>query len=447
MKVDVTTEGKPYQKKLEVEIPWEEVQEAYEKSLREFRKDLELPGFRPGKVPVKVIKKQYGKQLEYQFASDALDDYYRQALDEIEETPVNRGTIENLEFAEGEPLKFTVRFDTEPDMEIFDYKSGFQVEHTTYESTPADVDHALEDMREQHAEVNEKDDGAEEGDLLLIDLQRVDQSGNPIIGQKVEDREIKVGDGLFGGENMERLRGAKKGDTRQIVVQPQDEEDEIEYYSVEVKKVEEQNLPELNDEFAKKAQGEAETYDELREQIQKNIQNRLDRDADEQLSQRIAQKFVSQCDTELPDSMIENYLEMLMEDVKRRQTSQSGSPPDIDEQVFKQNYRADAIYSLKWQLIKKQIIEQEGLDVEEADLEAKIQEVAENYPEENREAIQNLYRNEQYKSRLREDLLDEKVLEHIRSFADIKETTKTTTEVRQEAEAREAAESAVRQPQ
>ncbi len=447
MKVDVTTEEEPYQKRLEVEIPWEDVQEEYEKSLREFRKDLELPGFRPGKVPVKVIKKQYGTQLEYQFASDALDEYYRQALDEIEEAPVNRGTIENLEFAEGEPLKFTARFDTEPDMDIFDYKNRFEVEHTVYESTPADVDQALEDLREQHAEVNEKDDGVEEGDLLLIDLQRVDQSGNPIIGQKVEDREIRVGEGLFGGENMERLRGAKKGDIRQIVVQPQDEGDEIEYYNVEVKRVEEQNLPELNDEFAKKVRGEAETYEELREQLQENIQDQLDQDANSQLSQRIAQKFVSQCETELPDSMIDNYLEMLMEDVKRRQASQSGSPPDIDEQVFRQNYRADAIYNLKWQLIKKQIIAQEGLDVDEGDLEARIQEIAESYPEENREAIQNLYRNEQYKRRLREDLLDEKVLEHIRSFADIKETTKTTTELRQEAQAREAAESAVRQPQ
>ncbi|HKJ68729.1 MAG TPA: trigger factor [bacterium] len=447
MKVDVTSEEKPYQKRLEVEVPWEDVREEYEKSLREFRKDLELPGFRPGKVPVKVIKRQYGKQLEYQFASDALDTYYRQALDEIEDTPVNQGAIEDLEFAEGEPLRFSARFDTEPDLEIFDYKNGFEVEHTLYESTPADVDQALEELREQHAEVTEKDTGAEKGDLLLIDLQRVDESGNPIIGQKVEDREIKVGDGLFGGENMERLRGARKGDTRQIVVQPQDEGDEIEYYNVEVKNVEEQNLPELNNEFAEKVQGEAETYDGLREQIQKNIQNRLDQDANDQLSQRIAQKFVSQCDTELPDSMIENYLEMLMEDVKRRQASQSGSPPNIDEQVFKQNYRADAIYNLKWQLIKKQIIEREDLQVEEEELEARIQEVAESYPEENREAIQNLYRNEQYKGRLREDLLDRKVLEHIRSFADIKETTKTTTEVRQEAEAREAAESAVRKPQ
>jgi len=447
VKIDVTTGDKPYERIVDVEVPWEDVEDAYKKSIQEFRKDVKMPGFRPGKVPLGVIKKQYGEQLEYQFASDAIDDYYRQALDEIEDSPVNQGAIEDLEFSEGNPLKFTVRFEVEPDLDIFDYKSGFEVEHTVYESMPADVDYALEDMREQYAEVTEKEDGAEEGDLLVVDLQQVDESGTPIVGRKVEDRQIKVGDGVFGGENTDRLVGAKKGDTRQVIIEPEDADGEPEIYSVSVKKVEEQRLPELDDEFAKKAQGDAETYDELRNEIQENIQQRLDQDAESQLGHNIAHVFVSKSETEVPESMVDNYLEMLLEDVKRQQASQGGQPPNINKETFKQNYRADAIFNLKWQLIKKQIIDEEGIEVDDEAVEEKIEEVAANYPEDNREAVKNLYRSEQYKHRLQDEMLDKKVLEHIKSFADIKETKKTTSEIRQEAEAREAAEAAVQQPQ
>jgi len=443
LKVDVSTGEKPYQRTLEVEVPWDEIEPDYQTALQEFRKEIKMPGFRPGKVPLKVIKRQFGQQIEAQFASDMIEKYYRQALEEADASPVDRGAIEELDFAEGEPLVFKARYDVEPEMAIFPYQEGFTIEHTLYESTPADVDQSIEDLREQYAETKEKEGGAEDGDLMVIDLQRVDENGTPLIGQKVEDRQIKVGDGLFSGENLERLKGATPGDTRQIEVQPREPDSELEYYAVHVKKVEAQALPEPDDEFAQKVSQNAETYDELREEIQQNLQKRLDRESDSELSHRIAHEFVSHCDTELPESMIDNYLDLLMEDVKRQRASQTGNPPDIDEAVFKENYRGDAVFNLKWQLIKKQIIQEENLEADEAALDAKIDEIAEDYPEENREAIKNLYKSQQYRERLKDDLLNEKVLEHIKSFADIKETKKTTTEVRQEAEAREVAEAAV----
>lgn len=445
MKADVTTGEKPYQRTLEVEIPWEEIEQDYQKALRDFRKEINMPGFRPGKVPIKVIKRQFGPQVEAQFASDMIEKYYRQALNEIDESPIDQGAIEDLDFSEGEPLAFTARFDVEPEMEIFPYQKGFKLKHTVYEATPADVDQSIEDLREQYAETKEKEGGAEDGDLMVIDLQRVDESGTPLIGQKVEDRQIKVGDGLFSGENLERLKGAKPGDVRQIEVQPQDPDGELEYYAVHVKKVEEQELPELDEEFAKKVSQKSETYDELREEIQQNLQERLDRESDSELSHRVAHEFVSKCDTELPESMVENYLGLLMEDVKRQRASQTGNPPEIDEAVFKENYRADAIFNLKWQLIKKQIIRKENIEVDAAALDEKIEEIAADYPEENREAIKNLYKSQQYRERLEDDLLNDLVLEHIKSFADIEETKKTTTEVRQEAEAQEVADSAMQQ--
>ncbi|MCF7805868.1 MAG: trigger factor [Candidatus Marinimicrobia bacterium] len=442
MKVNVETGEKDYERVMTVEVPWEEIEDEFQETFQEFRSELEMPGFRKGKVPKQVVKQKHGQQIEYQFAADAIDDYYRKALDEIDDEPVNRGTIEDLEFSEGQPLTFSARFEVEPEVEIFEYKDGFKIEHTAYDSTPADVDQALDDLRERHAEMEEIEDGAEEGHLVLVDLQRVEPDGTPIIGQKVEDRYIKLGDGVFGGDNLERLQGAKKGDTRRIVLDEEATEGEVEYYDADIKKVEEQKLPELDDEFAEHVQGESSTYDELRTEIQKNIQSQLDDDANNQLQQKIAHQFVTNSEVEVPESMVDNYLDMLIEDVKR-QREQEGQPPEIDEEAFKQNYRTDAIFNLKWQLIKKQIIEAEDLEVEEEAVEARIDEVLDNYPEENREAVKNLYKNPQYRQRIEEDLLDDVVMDHIKSFVEIDETRKTTTEARQEQEARRAAESAV----
>lgn len=441
MKIDVETGEKSYERVMNVEVPWEDIKDEYQKSFKEFQKDIKMPGFRPGKVPAAVIKKQYGQQIDYQFAADAIDKYYGQAIRDIEDEPVNQGAIEDLSFSEGEPLKFSAKFDVEPEVDVYDYQSGYDIEHTVFEATPEDVDSALDDLRERHATTEEVEE-VEKDHLIVADLQQVDAGGTPIIGQKVEDRQFKVGEGVFGGNNYDQLKGAKVGDTVRISIEPDQPDAETEFYDITVKKIEKQNLPELDDEFAKEVSEEAETYDELREEIQERIQSQLNQESNSQLQHRVAHTLVDNSEVELPESMIDNYLNMLMEDVKR-QRQQQGQSPEIDETVFKQNYRDDAKFSLKWQLIKKQIIEQEELEAADEDVDAKVEEVVESYPEENREAVKNLYKNEQYRSRLVENILDEKVTEHIKSFANIKETKKTTAEVRQEAEAQRAAESAV----
>lgn len=441
MKVDTKETEKSYERLIEVEVPWEEVQKEYNQTFQEFKKNVEMPGFRKGKVPNQVLKRQHGAQIDYQFANDKLEDYFKSALEEIDENPINQASIESLDFSEGEPLQFTARFEVEPEVDVFDYKEGYELDHTVFEATPADVDGSIEEIREQHAEMQEIEDGAEEGHLILADLQRVEPDGTPIIGEKVEDRYIKVGEGVFGEENLEQLKGAKKGDTRRISV-PGEGDSETEFYDVNVKKVEEQVLPELDDEFVKELEGESETYDDLREEMQERIQKSLDRESHSQLMHRMAHEFVSKSEVEVPESMVDNYLDMMIKDVKR-QRSQNGEEPDIDENVFRENYRGDAIFNLKWQLIKKHIIDEENITVDDEEFEAKIDEMVEQFPEDRREAIKKLYQNEQYRGQIEEELLEDKVIEHLKSFADIHETKKTTTEVRQEAEAQRAAESAI----
>ncbi len=441
MKIDVQAGEKSYERVMTVEIPWEEIKGEYQKSFREFQKDIKMPGFRPGKVPASVLKKQYGQQIDYQFAADAIDKYYGQAIRDIDDEPVNQGAIEDLNFSEGEPLKFTAKFDVEPEVDIYDYKSGYDIEHTVFEATPEDVDNAVEDLRERHATTEEVEE-VEKDHLIVADLQQVDAAGTPIIGQRVEDRQFKVGEGVFGGNNYEQLKGAAVGDTVRISIDPDESDAETEYYDITIKKIEKQSLPDTDDDFAKEVSEEAETYDGLRDEILERIQDQLDQESESQLQHRIAHTMVDNSEVELPESMIENYLNMLMEDVKR-QRQQQGQSPEIDETVFKQNYRDDAIFSLKWQLIKKQIIEDEELEASDEDVDEKVDEVVESYPEDNRQAVKNLYKNEQYRGRLVENILDEKVTEYIKSFANINETKKTTAEVRQEAEAKQAAESAV----
>ena len=195
MKIDVETGEKSYERVMNVEVPWEDIKDDYQKSFKEFQKDIKMPGFRPGKVPANVLKKQYGQQIDYQFAADAIDKYYGQAIRDIDDEPVNQGAIEDLSFSEGEPLKFSAKFDVEPEVDVYDYKSGYDIEHTLFEATPEDVDNALEDLRERHATTEEVEE-VEKDHLIVADLQQVDAGGTPIIGQRVEDRQFKVGEGV-----------------------------------------------------------------------------------------------------------------------------------------------------------------------------------------------------------------------------------------------------------
>ena len=200
-----------YAREVTIDLPWEEIERDFEKALKKFSKRIKLPGFRPGKVPRKILMKQFQPSIEANFVENSVNNYYLKALKEKEIVPVNMGGVSDVHFHYGEHFKFKVAFEIEPAVVIKKMKkTSLKVEKTVYILDDEDIDLAINEMRQGQAKVITIEDGAKVDDFIVCDLQEIDTSGVPIIGKKLETRYIKLGQIPFDGDNQKKLDGVNQ---------------------------------------------------------------------------------------------------------------------------------------------------------------------------------------------------------------------------------------------
>lgn len=415
--------GKAHERTLKVHVDWSEMEPSFEKKLTELNKKVKRPGFRPGKIPRKIMLQAYGPSVLAEILDETVQAAYYKGIIDNELSPIDQGKIEDMsEFDVGKDLEFTMQLQVEPDFDMFDYKSGFKVTRTSYSATDDDVEHALGHLAERFAEVETRDDGALDGDMLLGDLQYLDDEGMPIEGRNVDDRYIKIGDGVFGGDVGKTLMGSKAGDEVSFTIPPQTKDGEALHIKMQVKAVETHTLPEYDDEFAKKVDPKFETLDALKDSTREDIQKQLDYDGTMKFNRSMAEVIVNKTKLEVPDVMLEDYLDRLIE----RYRNERGS--DVDEEEVRKQNRERAEWELSWYLIRKQMIATENLDVTEDEVDARLDELVKDMPGD-KEKMKALYRDKQYLPQVKDDILEKKVFAHIESFAKIKEKKASSKEI------------------
>ena len=415
-----------YTRQITVSVTWEDLESAFEAHIRRFTKKVRMPGFRKGKVPQKVVIQNFGPELEAEFAQDSIEIHYAEALQEHKIVPVNRAKIEDLQFSEGSSLNFKAMVEVEPSIKLPKYNRKMKVKKNVYVPDNTDVDAYIEEVRRQFAEVRTIEEGSSDGHLLLVDMQEMDSSGVPIIGKKVEDRYIKVGDGVFGGTNLSRLTGLKVGDTT-IVEAETTKEGGLTMYELTIKNVQEEVFPEMNEEFIKKIDSEATDETSFRENVIKRIQERLDRDAEGQLNEAIIDYFLQSTDLEPPPSMVDNYIEHSIEQAK------SNNGETFDEDKYRNEARPSVVRSIKWVLIRKALIKGEQLWIPDEEVDEHIEKILES-TEDEKGKIRRYYKKSSNKERLREDLLDRSLFQRLKEYAKIIEVTISTSDLRKQHE-------------
>ena len=415
-----------YTRQITVSVTWEDLESAFEAHIRRFTKKVRMPGFRKGKVPQKVVIQNFGPELEAEFAQDSIEIHYAEALQEHKIVPVNRAKIEDLQFSEGSSLNFKAMVEVEPSIKLPKYNRKMKVKKNVYVPDNTDVDAYIEEVRRQFAEVRTIEEGSSDGHLLLVDMQEMDSSGVPIIGKKVEDRYIKVGDGVFGGTNLSRLTGLKVGDTT-IVEAETTKEGGLTMYELTIKNVQEEVFPEMNEEFIKKIDSEATDETSFRENVIKKIQERLDRDAEGQLNEAIIDYFLQSTDLEPPPSMVDNYIEHSIEQAK------SNNGETFDEDKYRNEARPSVVRSIKWVLIRKALIKSEELRIPDEEVDEHIEKILES-TEDEKGKIRRYYKKSSNKERLREDLLDRSLFQKLKEYAKISEVTISTSDLRKQHE-------------
>ena len=413
---------------ISVHVPWAELEDGFNKHAKKFSKKVNIRGFRPGKVPMKVLLKQFKPAMEADFVEHALNLYYLQALKEKDLLPVNKAEVEKVDFEHEGDMSFTAKFEIEPDIKLPKLrKRAFKVQKTNYVHDIEDVDNVIRDLRRNHATMETVETGAEEGNFILADLQKVDPSGLPIIGKKLEKQYLKVGGGVIKDENLDKLKGAKPEDKIRMHL-PENEQGEKSEYEVTVINVEKEVLPEINEEFIKKVDPEAKTEEELRANVETRIVDNYQQRSQEAFERQLSDAMIEKVNPEFPPSMVESYLDHMVEDIKK--SGQAGAE-DVDEAKVRETYQSVAERNMKWFLVRKAIINENEFAVTKDDVQAEIQKLLDRSPNSAKE-IEKYYKKPSNRTRIEDDLMEKKILDYLQQFAKIKEVEVKTKDLRQQ---------------
>jgi trigger factor len=406
---------------LSIEIPAGELEREKELVLAELRRDLKVPGFRKGKVPVKYIEKNYEEVIHNDAVRNLLPHIYEEALVREGIVPIGEPRFENVKAKGGEPITFDVAVEVRPNPEIKGYQ-GLKIKVEIKKIEDAKVDETLDHLRERMTTLKVVDRDVREGDIVVIDYGPLLESGE--IDKKSFAQNYPVD---LAGESL--LKGFREGlvgmwtrDEKEVTVDYPDDFPEKDMagtskrFRVTVKEIKEREMPELNDDFAKRVGQGFETLEDMKRKIREDLIEDEDKRSRHEAEEKIIDKIIENNQFEVPDAMVNNYLTSILEEDRQRR-------PDVDEEVrekeIREHFRKSAVRTIRKYFILEAISKQESIEVDDAEVDARIEEMAQG-GEERSEEVKAYFANPSRRRSLTNDLHDQKVLAFLRENADIK---------------------------
>ncbi|MDY0405430.1 trigger factor [Virgibacillus sp. 179-BFC.A HS] len=408
---------------LTFEVGAENFEAALDKAFKKVVKDVQVPGFRKGKVPRKIFENRFGVESLYQDAIDSvLPDAYMEAVDETKIMPVDQPEIDiEGEIERGKNIVFTAKVTVKPEVKLGEYKD-LEVEEEDTTVTDEDVDHEIEHQRQHHAELVVKEDGeVEEGDTVVIDFEGF-MNDEAFEGGKGENFSLEIGSGQFIPGFEEQLIGKKAGEETEVnLTFPEDYHEESlkgqpAVFKVKIHEIKAKELPELDDEFAKDVDEEVESLDELKNKIRENLEKQKKQSAEDNKRTTLIEKASDNAEVDIPDAMVETELDRMLNEFKQNLQMQ-GMTLEMylqfagqDESALREQMREDAKKRVKTNLTLEAIAEKEQLEASEADVEAELDKMANMYGVEKDQLIKMLGGNTDM---LKEDLKMQKAIDFL----------------------------------
>ena len=423
MKIKIKKENE-YTRELEIDIPWTELESDFDDTIKKFSKQVKMPGFRSGKIPRDRLLSQFQPNIEAEFMDANFQKYYLMAIQQERLIPVNKAEIKDVQFRMNEHFTFSATFEIEPELSLPKFKKRMlSVQRTTYTHDEQDIEDAIMQLRKSQATMTTVEEGAIEGDYLICALQKLDESGVPIIGKKFEKQYLRVGKGSFTDDQKDKMIGLKPGDTTRLRL-PVNEDGEDADYELTVDNVEREILPELNEEFFQRVNPELDSEETLRKDVEKKIQENFEERSKTAYERDIADALIAKVNPSFAPSMVENYLTNLVEDVKKQN---NGEP--MDEAKVREHYTPVAERNMKWYLIRNKLIESQSLEVSKESIEEEIQRLVDRSPQSEKEIIK-FYKKPSNRKHLEDDLMEKIILEFLEQFAKVKEVEVSTKDLR-----------------
>jgi trigger factor len=368
-------------RELDLEIPADEVTKKLESVAKEFARVARVPGFRPGKAPVSLIRRRFADDIKGEVVQSLVPERVEKAVTEQKLTPVSQPQVEKLDFIEGQPLKFRAVFEVLPEFELANYKD-LELEMPVLDVTDDDVTKEVETVRERAAAFAPVEGRpAENGDYVQLKLTGTPEGG----GEPIQADSVLCHIGAE--ETMEpfneNLRGANTGDHKNFdVVYPADYPDakltgKTYHYAVEVLGIKNKKLPELNDEFAKDV-SDVTTLDELKKKIREGLEHQRDHKHKELLREKVLAAVVQLHDFPVPDSLVQHQMDVRLERVVRSLAAQGVDPRavNVDWVTLRSRQQERASDDVKAELIVDRIATAENIDVTDEEVNHELEHAA-----------------------------------------------------------------------
>lgn len=415
MNIEVV-EKEGLRRELTIEVPVEIVDKTYEKIYDDFRRKAKIKGFRPGKVPVNIVRSRFKNEVTAELIDQLVGQYYDKAVQEKKLQPVGDPVLSSVDVDEGKPFKFTVGIEVLPQIDTVKCEN-LVIEKGETEIPDSEVDHVLEHLRKSHGEIRSVERAAKADDILIGDLDAISGDVDILDTKSVQNQEIDLGSEYTHKGFKDGLAGIKRDETREITIEYPADSHNSKFagkkvtYKVAVKEIKERILASLDDSFAKQI-GQGETLLELRLNIRKQLE--VDRRSDHLRSnkKKIVDQIVGQNAIEVPQGMLDSYLKNVIDDLRQ-------NAKDLNEEEARKQYHPVGINAIRWFLLFHELAKQEKIEVSTEDTENWIKRFAVNYRMEIPKAKELLSKTGKV-AEIRDGILEDKVIEFLMSKAEAK---------------------------
>ena len=376
--------------KLTIEVPVETVEKAIQNAYQKMKKNINIPGFRKGKAPRQLIEKMYGKEVFYNDAIDEmLQNSYADAVEECGEEVVSRPELNIVQMESKSPFIYTATVALKPEVTLPEYK-GIEVEKTPVEVHDEEIEAELLKEKEANARtITVEDRPVADKDIVTLDFEGF-VDGEAFEGGKGENYDLTIGSGAFIPGFEEQLVGAKIGEDLDVNVTFPENYNAKELagkaavFKCRVNGIKVKELPEVDDEFAQEV-SEFETLDEYKADIRERLLKDKEEDAKKIKEDLVIQKIIEGAKMDIPDAMVNFQAKQLMDDFAQRIQMQGMSLEQyfrftgMTQEQYEEQMRPRALQNIQSRLVLEAVAKAENLEVTEADVDAEMQKMADQY--------------------------------------------------------------------
>jgi trigger factor len=396
------------ERRMSVQVPAEQVEKEVSSRLASVGRNAKIQGFRPGKVPAKVIRQRYGDQVRQEVLQELLQSSYSEAVMQEQLQPAGSPTIEPGNLDEGQDLSYTAIFEVYPEVMLKGLNS-IKIEQPEAEISDADIDTMIENLRKQRADWQAVERKAADSDQVTLDFEGT-LKGEPFDGGSAKDFKVVLGDGAMLPDFEKNLRGVEAGTEKSFKLKfPKDYHaadlagQKVEF-AITVAEVAEQVLPEIDEELVKTYGIESGSVDELRKDIAANMERELAAKCKAETKRQLLEGMLEANPIEIPDVLVRQECEAM-----QKETMQRMSITEPDQAPGTETFRETAKKRVRLGLLMSAAIKENEIELDQALVTTKVDEMC--APYDNPDEIRNIYmQNQQFLGQIQNMVMEEQVV-------------------------------------